>query len=90
MQATLHINAFTKGKSQLPTLEVKDTQVIANVCIHVERVIGCVRQKFLALQSTLPIHFLIIKKGEEVPIIDRIIRICCALNNLCNSVIPFE
>ena len=90
MQATLHIPSFTKGKSQLSALEVEDTRTIANVRIHVERVIGCVRQKFSILQSTLPIHFLIIKKGEEEPIIDRIIRICYALNNLCNSVVPVE
>ena len=90
MQATLHIPSFTKGKSQLSALEVEDTRTIANIRIHVERVIGCVRQKFSILQSTLPIHFLIIRKGEGEPIIDRIIRICCALNNLCNSVVPVE
>ena len=77
MQAKLHIPAFTKGKSQLSALEVENTRTIANVRIHVERVIGCVRQKFKILQSTLPIHYLIIRKGEEVPLIDRIIRICC-------------
>ena len=90
MQAILHIPSFTKGKSQLSALEVEDTRTIANVRIHMERVIGCVRQKFSILQSTLPIHFLIIRKGEEVPLIDRIIRICCALNKVCNSVVPVE
>ena len=90
MQASLHIPSFTKGKDQLSALEIEDTRTIANVRIHVERVIGCVRQKFSILQSTLPIHFLIIRKGEEEPLIDHIIRICCALNNLCNSVVPVE
>lgn len=36
MQASLHIPAFTKGKSQLSALEVEDTRNIANVWIHVE------------------------------------------------------
>ena len=90
MQASLHIPAFTKGKKQLSALEVEETRTIANVRIHVERVIGCVRQRFSILQSTLPIHFLTIRKGEEVPLVDRMIRVCCALNNVCNSVVPFE
>ena len=54
LQAKLHIPAFTKGKSQLSALEVEDTR-IANVQIHVEHVIGCMRQKFTILHSTLPI-----------------------------------
>ena len=90
MQAALYIPSFTKGKNQLSALEIEDTRTIANVRIHMERVIGCVRQKFSILQSTLPIHFLIIRKGKEEPLIDRIIRICCALNNLCNSIMPIE
>ena len=44
MQAKLHIPAFTKGKSQLSAMEVTETRTIANVRIHVERVIGNVRQ----------------------------------------------
>ena len=39
MQVRLHIPAFTKGKSQLSALEVEETRSIANVRIHVERVI---------------------------------------------------
>lgn len=42
MQAKLHIPAFTRGKQQLTALEVEDTRSIANVRIHVERVIGSV------------------------------------------------
>ena len=36
MQASLQILAFTKGKSQLSALEVENTRIIANVCIHIE------------------------------------------------------
>ena len=46
MQAKLHIPAFTRGKSQLSATEVEETRKIANVRIHVERVIGYVRQKY--------------------------------------------
>ena len=47
-------------------------------------VIGNVRQKYSILQSTLPIL------GEDVPLIDRIVGICCALNNVCESVVSFN
>ncbi|SMN01989.1 hypothetical protein SPONN_290 [uncultured Candidatus Thioglobus sp.] len=89
-QAQLHIPAFTKGKSQLSPLEVEETRSIANVRIHVERVIGCVRQKFTILKETLPIDMVTKRVGEECPLIDRIARVSCALCNLCTSVVPFE
>jgi len=89
-QASLHIPAFTRGKQQLSALEIEDTRQIANVRIHVERVIGCVRQKYTILQSTVPINFVMKTANEDVPILDRIVRVCCALNNLCDLVVPFE
>ena len=49
MQARLHISAFMKGKSQLSALEVEETRKIANVRMHVERVISNVRQKYSIL-----------------------------------------
>ena len=90
MQAHLHIPAFTKGKPQLSAVEVESTRKIANVRIHVERVIGCVRQKYGILQGTLPIDFVSKRLGEDIPVIDRIVRVCCALNNVCVSVVPFQ
>ena len=90
MQTKLHIPAFTKGKTQLTAVEVEETRSIANVWIHVERVIGCVRQKYPILQSTIPITFCSTRKGEDTPSIDHIVRICCALTSMCNSVVPFE
>ena len=46
MQAKLHIPAFTNGKDQLSAMEIEETRTIANVRIHVERVIGNVRHYF--------------------------------------------
>lgn len=89
MQAQLHIPAFTKGKNQLSALEVHETRTIANVRIHVERVIGNVRQKYSILQSTLPIQY-VMKRDGNCPTIDKIVRVCCALCNVCESVIPFD
>ena len=89
-QARLHIPAFTKGKNQLTALEVEETRSIANVRIHVERVIGMVRQKYTILQGTLPIDYVTTRNGEDYPAVDHIVRIACALCNLCNSVVPFD
>ena len=89
MQARLHTPSFTKGKDQLSALEVEETRAIANVRIHVERVIGAVRQRYTILKGSLPIDFIIKRDQEDIPLVDRIIRVCCALNNLCDSVVPF-
>lgn len=88
-QAKLVIPAFTKGKSQLDPVDVEKTRGIANVRIHVERVIGLLRRKYTILEGTLPTDFLNCANGE-VPMIDRILRVCAALVNLCPPIIPFD
>lgn len=57
--STLKMPAFTRGKSQLSGIEVEQTRKIANVWIHVERVIGNIRKKCSLLGDTQPIDFLI-------------------------------
>ena len=56
--AKLVIPAFTNGKSQLDPVDVKKARGIANVRIHVERVIGLLRRKYTILEGTLPTDFL--------------------------------
>ena len=91
MCAKVVIPAFTKGKKQLLPLEVESTRKIANVRIHVERVIGCVQQKYSILQGTQPLDYLLpLSHEKDCPTLDKIVMICCGLTNLCESVIPFE
>ena len=62
-----------------------------NVRMHVERVIGLLRHKYSVLQSTLPYLLCSDKEGNRCcPMVDRLIRVCCALINLCPSVVPFD
>ena len=87
--AEVQIPAFTKGKKQLSALDVERSRHIASVRIHVERVIGNVRNKYKLLQSTLPLNYLSVKDAGYTTI-DKIAVVCCALTNVCDSVIPFE
>ena len=89
-RAKLYLPAFTRGKDQLSALEVEETRSIANVRIHVERVIGSVRQKYSILKGMIPLNFLTGREDDDIPMIDRIGRVSCALCNLCDSVIPFD
>ena len=90
-QGQLAIPAFTRGKNQLDPLDVERTRGIANVRIHVEHVIGLLRQKYSILLGILPIDYLTCsEKSGKIPLIDRMIRVCAALTNLSPSVVPFE
>ena len=83
-----------KGKDQLDPVDVERTRGIANVTIHVKRVIGLLRRKYTILEGTLPTEFLSCNPNgpieREVPLIDRILRVCSGLVNFCPPIIPFD
>ena len=91
MGARLEIPAFTKGREQLSAREIETTRKLANVRIHVERVIGVIRQRFTVLSATgvLSKEFVQIKCNDGV-LLDCVVKVCCALNNMCDSVVPFD
>ena len=93
-QAQLAIPAFTKGKDQLDPVDVEKSRGIANVPIHVERVIGLLRRKYSILSGILPIDFLISNPNgsqeEGTPMIDRIINVSAALVNLCPGIVSLD
>ena len=90
IQSRMEMPAFTKGKNQLSPLDVETTRKIASVRIHVERVIGLVRQKYTILSGIMPIDFLTTNREEKKCILDKIAFVCCALVNLCPSIINFD
>ncbi|KAJ8910236.1 hypothetical protein NQ315_002560 [Exocentrus adspersus] len=83
--AQVKIPAFTKGKSQLHPVDLERTRAIAHVRIHVERVIGVLRQKFRILSDKIPMS--LINTGEEA-ILDEILFVSCALFNICPPIVP--
>ena len=84
---TLKIPAFTKGKPQLSPQEVCKSRSLSNVRIHVERVIGSVRQKYTVLESTIPITLLKKNHPEDIPKLDKVVVVACALTNLCPPIV---
>lgn len=85
--AEIKIPPFTKGKKQLEKVEVDWSRELSMVRIHVERLIGVLKQKYTILQHTLPIS-MIADKDDEQASIDKIVRVCCSLVNLCPAVVP--
>ena len=76
-----------EGKKQLSLDEVEYSQRLSKVKIHIERVIGLLKNKYTILQSTLPVSTLKCNDGKETSLIDKIVTVCAALVNLCPSVI---
>lgn len=87
--ATVKVPAFLKGKKQLDPRDIEETRNIARVRIHIERVIGVLKQKYTILHNMLPL-FLMKRKTEDVAVIDQIVTVCAALVNLCPSVVPID
>ncbi len=85
-QAQLNIPSFTRGRKQLHPREVESTRKIANVRIHVERVIGLVRNKFKILEGPIPI-WLLRSKYRKKNLLDYIVRVCCMLCNITESIV---
>ena len=88
------IPAFTRGKSQLSAKKVEVSQKIASVRIHIERVIGLLKNRYTVLQGILPLRLLKSIKDEAASATfancDRIVTVCAALTNLGESIVYNE
>lgn len=88
-QAEAKLPSFTRGKSQLSAKEVQDSRELAVVRIHIERLIGVIKQKYTILEGILPISF-IKADAVDVSVADKLMVICCALVNLCEPIVPIN
>ena len=87
--AKLEIPAFTRGKSQLSQKDVELSQRLARVRIHVERVIGLLKNKYTILQGIMPINVISHKNdSQNLANIDKILISCAALTNLSPVIVP--
>ena len=62
------------------------TRNIAHDRIHVERVIGLVRNKYTTMQGQVPIDVMC-HEEEEIPTLDKIVTVCCVVVFYSASVI---
>ena len=83
-----HPLVIPKGKKQLSQQEVETSQKIARVRIHVERVIGSLKNKYTILQDVLPVSLVSHKsKDDSFCTLDKLIVVCASLTKLSPSVV---
>ncbi|XP_063414252.1 uncharacterized protein LOC134696404 [Mytilus trossulus] len=92
--AELIIPAFTKGKSQLSAEEVETSRKMSSIRIHIERVIGLMKNRYKILQGTIPINMLKSTTDEastkKQARIDKLVRICGSLTNMGEGIVYNE
>ena len=67
-----------------------ESRELVRVRIHVEQLIGMVKQKYTILNGVLPIGFIKQDVGNDKSVADKLMAICCALVNLCESIVPIN
>ncbi len=85
--AHLEIPAFTRGKKQLMQREVEQSREFCSVQIHVERVIGVLKNRYTIIEEPMQIKMLKRKYDSEDTHIDKIFTVCCALTNVGATVV---
>lgn len=66
------------------------TRKLANVRIHVERVIGLLRNKYMITKSIVPVDMLSAVHEDDATTLDKVVFVCCALTSACGSVVQFD
>ena len=77
----LLVPAFTRGKKQLTAEEVETSRQMSRVRIHVERVIGRVKD-FRILRDTLPVTLIRNKGQSNRSAVQKIVTVVCAVVNM--------
>lgn len=85
--ASLVMPAFKGSRSQLESDETEMSRLLANVRIHVERVIGDLRKRFTILRGPIKTRDMCTDPHDE-SFVDKIVTVCCCLHNAMPSVVP--
>ena len=85
--ARLVIPAFTRGKKQLTQREVELSKQLSTVRIHVERIIGLLKNKYTILKGPIPVNLLKHKGDKDTANIDKILVVCSSFTNLHKAIV---
>ena len=85
--AKLEIPAFTRGKKQFSQYDVEKSKQLSAVRIHVERIIGTLKNRYTIMKGPLATKLLKHRGDEKFASIDKIIVVCSALTNLGKRVV---
>ena len=56
--------------------------------IHVERLIGMVKQKYSIFEGVMPTSFIKHDSECDVGVADKVMVVCCAMVNICEPIVP--
>ena len=85
--AKLTTPAFLGNRDRLTRRETSFSRKVSNVRIHVERVIGRLRETYTILKPEVPIQLL--RKGDtKLSFFDKIVFVCSCLTNANPGIVP--
>ncbi len=79
--------SFLGRRSRLTRKETAFSRRVSNVRIHVERVIGRLRENYKILTDRVPIQ-LLRSDDDNLSFFDKVVFVCCCLTNANPSVVP--
>ena len=74
-------------KKQLSQNEVETSQQLSRIRIHVECVIGAMKNRYTILKGPIPTPMLKRSNDTDVANINKILAVCAPLTNLCPSIL---
>lgn len=84
-KAVLNIPTFLRQKVQFSTEEIRRDKQITALRIHIERIIGLIREKYTILSNTVLVNTLArFQNGHSI--IDLIVKVCCILVNFNKTI----
>ena len=87
--AKLEIPAFCRGVRQLSQRDTECSAKLSKVQIHVECVIGLLKNKYSILQGPLPVNLVKRFDDNESANNDKLLTVCVALTNLSKPIVSF-
>lgn len=83
-------SALVQGEKLLRQREAGGVHEVSPAKTQAQRVMGLLRERYSILSSTLPTSALRVQPNGELEksLVDRIVTTCCALCNLCETIVP--